>query len=110
MSNHISRRDFLKLSALGLSSLAFGPPFNDSLTMDTGLVARVAHPSVSVHVEPDDKSRIIYQRFRDELINVYDEVVSEAGPAWNPNWFRVWRGYVHSAHVQLVKTRLNPST
>ncbi|MCD4672466.1 MAG: L,D-transpeptidase family protein [Anaerolineaceae bacterium] len=108
MSNSLSRRDFLKLSALGLSSLAFGPPFNDSLTMDTGMVVRVAHPSISIYAEPNDQSKIVYQRFRDELINVYDEVISKDGPEWNPNWYRVWRGYVHSAHLQLVKTRINP--
>jgi hypothetical protein len=107
MMKNLSRRDFLKLSALGLGSLAFGPPFNDSLTTDTGLVARIASESVSIYAEPNDESKILYTRYRDDLLNVYDEVVSEH-EAINPRWFRVWRGYAHTAHLQLVKTRINP--
>ena len=107
MMKNLSRRDFLKLSALGLSSLAFGPPFNDSLTTDTGMVARIASDSVSIYAEPNDESKILYTRYRDDLLNVYDEVVSEHD-AINPRWFRVWRGYAHTAHLQLVKTLINP--
>jgi len=107
MSKKFSRRDFLRLSALGLGSMAFGPPFNDGLTSDTGMVARVATDSVSIYAEPNDKSKILYTRYRDDLLNVYDEVVSEF-EAINPRWFRVWRGYAHTARLQLVKTRINP--
>jgi len=30
------------------------------------------------------------------------------GPSWNPLWYRVWGGYVHSAYVQKVKINHNP--
>ena len=72
------------------------------------LVGRVAIASVSVYKQPWDKSIIVYQRNRDELVNLYEQVVSDHGPAYNPNWYRVWRGYVHSARIQIVKQRLNP--
>lgn len=108
MNNSYSRRDFLKLTALGLGSLAFRPFFGPNSDADSGDIVRVAIKSVSVYREPSDKSAIVYQRYRDDLINVYDEVVSKDGPGYNPVWYRVWRGYVHSAHLQTVKIRLNP--
>lgn len=108
MSATFTRRDFLKLSALGLGSLAFRPLYGYGEDTDGGDIARVAIRSVSVYSKPDDKSTILYQRNRDELINIYDEIVSEAGPGYNPIWYRVWRGYVHSAHLQRVKIHLNP--
>lgn len=103
-----TRRDFLKISGLGLGSLAFRPLFGYGEDRDGDDLARVAIHSVSVHSKPNDKSKILYQRFRDELINVYYELVSEDGPGYNPIWYRVWGGYVHSAHLQRVKIRYNP--
>ncbi len=108
MNGKLNRRDFLKISALGLGGLAFRPSFWTGDDTDSGDLARVGTQSVSVYSQPSDKSTILYQRYRDELVNVYYEVVSEDGPGYNPVWYRVWRGYVHSAHMQRVKVRLNP--
>ena len=68
----------------------------------------MATTSVSVYSKPSDKSTILYQRYRDELVNIYEEIVSEYGPGYNPVWYRVWRGYIHSAHLQRVKILTNP--
>lgn len=107
--NHIlTRRDFLKFSALGLGNLAFRPLFGHGDDPDAGDIVRVAIHSVSVYSEPSDKSTILYQRYRDELVNIYAEVISEDGPGYNPLWYKVWRGYMHSAYTQRVKIRLNP--
>jgi hypothetical protein len=64
--------------------------------------------SVSIHKEPNEDSVILYQRFKDELINIYDEVESEFGPEYNPVWYQVWGGYVHRAYLQEVDQVLNP--
>ena len=109
MNNPINRRDFLKLSGFSLAALAFWPLGNLSQEFSAGKVARVAIYSVSVYSEPDDKSRIICQRMRDELVNIYYEVNSDKGPGYNPLWYRVWRGYIHSSHLQVVGYRLNPT-
>lgn len=74
---------------------------------EAGDLARVATNSISVYSRPDDKSTILYQRNRDELVNIYYEVMSEYGPGYNPLWYRVWRGYIHSAHLVRVKVNLN---
>lgn len=108
MSERLSRRDFLKLSGLALAGLAFRPALQFARETDTGDLARVGTTSVSIHSMPWDESRILYQRYRDELINVYYEVVSDHGPGYNPVWYRVWGGYVHSAHLERVRVQLNP--
>ncbi len=108
MTANFTRRDFLKLSALGVGSLAFRPLFRGFEDEDVDDIARVTIRSVSVHSMPNDQSKILYQRTRDELINIYDEIISDAGPGYNPVWYRVWRGYVHSAYLQRVKIRMNP--
>jgi lipoprotein-anchoring transpeptidase ErfK/SrfK len=108
MIEKFNRRDFLKLSALGMGSLAFRPFFGQGEDPDGGNLARVAIKSVSIYTKPTDKSSILYTRSRDELINIYEEIVSKDGPDYNPVWYRVWRGYVHSGYLQRVKIHLNP--
>lgn len=113
MKQVLTRRDFLKKTTTGMAGLALLPwlpkPWEDQgagfLTDDLG---RVAIHSISVYQRPDDKSKIICQRFRDEILNVYYEEVSESGPGYNPRWLRVWRGYVHTAYIQRVRYQLNP--
>jgi hypothetical protein len=108
MRNIYTRRDFLKLSALGLGGLAFSPFSGPGSMFESGQVVRVANHQVSVYSRPSDKSTILYQRRRDDLINVYEEVTSPDGPGFNPKWYRVWRGYVHSGRLQEVEARYNP--
>ena len=111
MSKVFSRRDFLKLGAASLSSLAFNsfPPPQDEYEYPSEKIGRIAAAvSVSVYKEPNDKSQILFQRYSDELVNIYLEVIPLTGPEWNPLWYRVWGGYIHSKYVQITKIRLNP--
>lgn len=103
----ISRRNFLKLSALSLGSLSFRPLSKSPSLLEGFEVGRIAYDQLSVYSAPDETSSIVAQHFRDELVNIYEDVVSEQGPGYNPLWHRVWRGYMHSARIQKVKTRLN---
>jgi lipoprotein-anchoring transpeptidase ErfK/SrfK len=107
MSRSLSRRDFLKLGVLGLGGLAFRPFSNGSSALKDESLARITIESVSVHSQPWDESSIVYQRYRDELINVYYKVISPHGPEFNPVWYRVWGGYIHNARLQHVKNKLN---
>lgn len=111
MVKKFSRRDFLKLSGLALGSLAFHPAQGLFSGLDTGKMGdliRITTKSVSVHSQPNDESNILYQRYADELVNIYYSLESEFGPDYNPVWYRVWGGYIHSAHTVRVETRLNP--
>jgi lipoprotein-anchoring transpeptidase ErfK/SrfK len=116
MNSRISRREFLLLGAAGLGGLAFSSWPDRNLEKDSSQIARVAWGRwnssdnkyvVSVYQKPDEKSTIVCPRYRDEIIHIYDKVESSEGPAYNPYWYRVWRGYIHSSHLQEVDLRLN---
>ncbi len=104
----ISRRDFLKLGALGLGSLAFSPFEAQLGSFDDRMLVRVAGRSVSVYSKPHDKSRIVETWGRDDLLTVYEEVIAET-PTYNPVWYRVWGGFVHRARLQKVQVLYNPT-
>ncbi|MBU2611661.1 MAG: L,D-transpeptidase family protein [Chloroflexi bacterium] len=102
----ISRRDFLKLSALALGSLAFTPFFPEITAFEDANLVRVATKSVSVYRSPTDKSPIVATWYRDDLVNIYAEVTADE-PKYNPVWYRVWGGYMHRARLQRVKVLYN---
>jgi hypothetical protein len=103
---YVSRRDFLKLSTSAIAGLGLSPFLPGLGTFDDSIQVRVATKSVSVHSASSDQSRIVMQRFRDELVNVYEEVDTGI-PVHNPIWYRVWGGYVHRGRLQKVKVLLN---
>lgn len=103
---YLSRRNFLKLGISAIAGVGLSPFLPGLGTFDDSLQVRVATKSVSVHRASNDQSQIVMQRFRDELVNVYEEVDTGA-PAHNPIWYRVWGGYVHRGRLQKVKVLLN---
>jgi len=107
MSKKLSRRDFLKISALGLGSIAmrgdFPPGRYEAEPLQLG---RVAYASISVFDAPRVDARTVGYRFRDTLLNLYERLEPETGPSYNPVWYRIWGGYVHSAYIQPVAVRL----
>src|SRR5574338_48532 len=103
---YLSRRDFLKLGTSAMAGLALYPFVPSLGAFDDSSQVRVAAKSVSVHSGPSDQNRIVAQWFRDDLVNIYEEV--DAGsPAYNPIWYRVWGGYMHRGRLQKVKTLFN---
>jgi hypothetical protein len=109
MAYKMDRRRFLSLSASSLAGIAFLPFNLDGLSNEDNLdLGRICIESVSIYSQPSDKSEIVYTRYRDELIHLYYEVISDDGPDYNPLWYRVWGGYIHSARIQRVLFRTNP--
>ena len=108
MNSNLTRRDFLKLGMVGLAALAFRPTYNYGELLDEENLGRITDTSVSVYSQPDEESTIKFQRYRDEIFHIYKEVISDKKPLYNPLWYKVWGGYIHSAHTQRVETRLNP--
>jgi lipoprotein-anchoring transpeptidase ErfK/SrfK len=115
MKNGLTRRDFLKLGGLALGSLAFTqgfsrfkPPFPYASEQDQGNLVRVAIKQIDLHTRPDDTSTIVGNRFRDQLVQIYEEVIPPEAPLYyNQLWYKVWGGYLHSAHLQKVRVSLN---
>lgn len=103
----LNRRDFLKLSAISLSGFAFTPVFPRQPEWDQGKLARIATKQVDIRSQPNDKALIVGNRFRDQIIRIYEEVIPADAPKYyNTLWYRVWGGYVHSARLQLVEVNL----
>jgi lipoprotein-anchoring transpeptidase ErfK/SrfK len=112
MRSNLNRRDFLKLGGLALTSLAVGsafrPDFPRQPEMDLGKLARVASKQVDVRARPNDTADIVGNRFKDQIIQIYEELHPPDAPRfYNTLWYRVWGGYVHSAHLQEVEIRHN---
>lgn len=102
----LTRREFLKLGGLALSSMAFSVVLPDFTEFEDMELARVATTSVSVYKEPTDESEIKATWPRDSLINIYD-TVNSGTPAYNPIWYRVFGGYMHRGRMQKVRFHSN---
>ena len=96
------------MGALSVSGLAFRRTFPPGRFEAEPLrLGRVAYQSISVFDAPRVDARTVGYRFRDTLLNLYERLEPDTGPSYNPVWYRVWGGYVHSAFIQPVATRLN---
>jgi len=103
-SRPYSRRDFLKFSALGILACGFSP--GRLQKMETPFaIGRVATPLIYVYEQPSFNSERIDSRTRDTLINLLEEVSGLNGPLYNPRWYRVDSGFIHSGHVQRIGFR-----
>jgi lipoprotein-anchoring transpeptidase ErfK/SrfK len=102
----MSRRDFLKLGSSAIAGFGVLPFMLGLESFDDSHQVRVATKAVTVHSGASDQNRITGQRFRDELVNIYEEVDAGA-PEYNPIWYRVWGGYIHRARLQKVKVLFN---
>lgn len=109
MANQVTRRDFLKLSGLTLGGLAMPGKFAPNLLRprDSLGMVRVTVDEVRIFDEPSYQSNVVSTRPRDQLLYFYEEFESELGPDFNPRWYRVDDGYIHTAYLQPVETQLN---
>jgi lipoprotein-anchoring transpeptidase ErfK/SrfK len=99
MPVHLSRRGFLQVGGLGLALAPWlGPDFPRQPDRPQGKLARVASKQVDVRSRPDDEATIVGNRFRDQVIHIYDEL----RPPDAPRFYNM-----HSAHLQMVEIRLN---
>jgi lipoprotein-anchoring transpeptidase ErfK/SrfK len=108
----ITRREFLKLSALGAGALLFDPPpwkEPQEETPTSSLArARVTAHAIYRYREPSFRSERLGMLMRDEIIEISEEITAKNGPAYNPLWYRLERGFVHSGYLQRLEgTHLN---
>ena len=110
MSTQISRRSFLKLSLLGLLNLAYNPfpnPRNDHPYPPLKIGRVAADRVAAIYEEPREHSGVVRWTRQDELLNIYFSLTSPEGPGYNPLWYRVWDGYLHSSYIQIVEFQFN---
>lgn len=101
MTQDLSRREFLQVAALAAGGLAFKPPPVDNLP-SWGL-GRVAVAAINLYAEPSFRSRRLGETGRDELLTLLSRETSDSGPQYNPIWYQIPHGYVHSGDLQLVR-------
>jgi hypothetical protein len=107
----LSRRDFLRLGLLSLSTVAFRQPFGglypedfESLPLGIG---RVTTGLISVYQGPAFSSKRVGSYKRDQIILLLDEILSPQGPAYNKRWYQTPDGYIHSAYLQRIRPLYN---
>ena len=103
----LSRREFLKLSSLGLTGL-FIPPVRDSWDLMPDLQGRVIDNEIAVFDEPSFQGRELKKYWKDMVLPISRATVGAAEPAYNRIWYCIGdQGYAHSGNIQPVKTILN---
>jgi hypothetical protein len=108
MTNRISRRDFLKLSASGFLGLALS---------DLGLVHALSSPPASqgrtiwsgipVYNEPSFNAKKLELLGADQVVKLKGEVEGDEGNPFNKAWYQVEDGYTYSGWLQPVETQLH---
>ncbi len=110
MKSSLNRREFLKLSGLTLGALAFRPRLYTDEVFDFSLfdqphplgIVRVGVPEVRVYSEPTYESNTVTTFLKDSMLRIDERLVSPYGPQFNPRWYRIAEGYIHTAYLQPV--------
>jgi lipoprotein-anchoring transpeptidase ErfK/SrfK len=107
-SAKLSRRDFIKLSGLGIAGL-FTPPlnfnFNDVFANQRG---RVTTRTIWLYDEPSFQANRLKIHTRDSLLPITNTRISDDDSAHNRVWYEIGtEGYAYSGNIQPVETILN---
>jgi hypothetical protein len=98
----LTRREFLKLSALSTCSLALLPPVPAEERDLLGL-GRVTVSWIYLYHEPSFDAKRLDRLERDTLVTLLARETPDDSPAHNPLWYRVPDGFVHSGYIQRVR-------
>ncbi len=106
----LTRRDFLKLSALGLGGLAFRPLARLFLLAEfpqAERLGRVATSQTDLKSQPDESSATLRKVYEDTVLPVLREVVGPKPGRINQRWVDTGGGYLWSPHLQPVRNSTN---
>lgn len=109
LPDHLSRREFLRLSAASLLSMAVPLRFTrPEVEVESGLLGRVLEPSVELLQTPSFAGKKLARKWRDAVLPLQAAVIGDRAPAHNRVWYLVeGQGYVHSSGIQPVRDQSN---
>jgi lipoprotein-anchoring transpeptidase ErfK/SrfK len=111
LRDSISRRDFLKLIALGMGSLAFRPMIQLATLPDFPLAERLGRVNagkIDVKARPDADSQTTGVLYEDAVVPWLREVVGVNLYRTNQRWVETPEGYIWSPYLQPVRNAPNP--
>jgi len=105
-----TRRDFLKLAALGMGSLVFRPVVQSIALPEFPqgeLLGRVNAGKVEVKARPDEDSQTVGELYEDAVVSWLREVVGKNLYRTNQRWVETPDGYIWSPYLQPVRNAPN---
>jgi len=109
--NHrtVSRRDFLKLAALGAGSLAFRPLTKMALPEfpQADYLGRITVGKMDVYAQPYSSSSIVGVLYEDSVVLWNREVVGSMPGRINQRFVETPNGYVSGGYAQPVQNQIN---
>lgn len=109
-NNLLTRRDFLKLSALGLGGLALRP-FTKLLRLpdfpQAEHLGRVATTQMELKAAPDENSPTLRKVYEDEIVPILQESLGPKPGRLNQRWADTGEGYLWSPELQPVRNQPN---
>jgi hypothetical protein len=108
LPGRVSRREFLRLSGMGLLGLAVPVRWGRStLETDDGQLGRILQEKADVYLEPTFLARHIKTLWRDEVNPIVSATIGDPYPETNRVWYELQDlGFVHSSAVQPVRAEL----
>ena len=106
MINKLTRRQFLKLTALAaMGAAAFRPlpPEDEAASPAEFGLGRVIGGRISIRMEPSSLAKTAGYHYQDQIISLRSIVMSDGRPEYNRIWYEVAGGYVHSGWIQPVR-------
>jgi hypothetical protein len=100
----LTRREFLKLSGLAFGAALLPPPPPDEAPRQAQFMGRTIYANY-IYDRPSFNARQLGLIQAESVFNIYATVRSE-DDYYNPNWYQVQRGYVHTASVQPVRWQM----
>jgi lipoprotein-anchoring transpeptidase ErfK/SrfK len=102
-----SRRDFLKLSSLGMIGL-FLEPLKSLRDLIPNQLGRVAEMKITLYDRPSLQGTELKVYWRDMILPITEVTIGDVEPIHNRIWYRIGEeGFAHSGGIQPVQTRLN---
>jgi len=106
----LSRRDFLKLTGIGLFGL-LTPHWRGSAELDPGQQGRILETNINVFDIPSFTGKIVKFYWKDSVVSITNVTIGDNDPPYNRVWYKIGEeGYAHSGTIQPVRTRLNLPT